>query len=117
VDTSVWVHHFRNGLPALRKLLLEDSVLCHPFVIGEVACGHLKNRTEIIRLLSALPHAKEVDLEEVLHFIEHHQIVGIGMGLIDVHLLASAVLTHVPLWTFDKILARAAQKLHVGYAE
>ena len=115
VDTSIWVHHFRNSLPSLQALLLENAVVCHPFLIGEIACGQLKHRSEILRLMSALPQAKELQHDEVLYFIEQHRLIGLGASFIDMHLLASAVLTHVPLWTLDKVLATASEKLQVHY--
>jgi predicted nucleic acid-binding protein len=115
VDTSIWITHFRDGLPALKRLLLDGDVLCHPFVIGELACGHLKNRSSILSLLSSLPLAQEVEHGEILHFIGRYHLQGQGVGLVDIHLLASAALTHVPLWTMDKKLARQAIKAHLNY--
>jgi predicted nucleic acid-binding protein len=115
VDTSVWIDHLRQGLPSLQKLLLETSVMCHPMVIGELACGNLKNRKEVVNLLTSLPQAEHADLDEVLHFIDSRKLAGQGLSLVDAHLLASAVLAHVPLWTLDKVLAKAAQRLHLHF--
>lgn len=115
VDTSVWVAHFRNGLPALQHLLLDGRVHSHPFVIGELACGHLKNRREILSLLSTLSQTPMAEHHEVLHFIENHRLMGVGLGWIDVHLLASATLGHIPLWTLDRRLAQIALKFHLSY--
>jgi len=104
VDTSVWVEHFRRGNIGLDVLLIEGQAVCHPFVVGELACGNLKNRFQILSLLSALPAALVAEHEEVMQFIETHHLMGKGLGYIDVHLLASAILTGIPLWTLDKRL-------------
>jgi predicted nucleic acid-binding protein len=115
VDTSVWVAHFREGHSGLVELLNNGEVVCHPFVVGELACGNLKNRANIISLLEALPMAFIVGHEEVLAFIENQRVMGKGLGYIDVHLLASALLTGVVLWTLDKKLDKAAEELHCKY--
>jgi predicted nucleic acid-binding protein len=104
VDASVWVDHFRQGNIGLIDLLNEGQVVSHPFIIGELACGNLKNRSQILSLLSTLPTALVVEHEEMMGFIENHRLMGKGLGFIDVHLLASAMLTNVPLWTLDKRL-------------
>ena len=113
VDTSVWIHHFRMGSEQLRSLLAEEQVCCHPFIAGELACGTLRNRHEILSLLRALPQARVSEHEEVLHFLEGRRLHGRGLGWIDVHLLASALLTGCSLWTLDKPLLRAAATLNI----
>ena len=115
VDTSVWVDHLRRGTPALAVLLADGEVACHPFVIGELACGNLRNRSEILALLPSLPSIPEVAHEELLRFIEGHRLMGRGLGLIDVHLLASAQLAAIPLWTLDRRLREAAIGLHAAF--
>ena len=115
VDTSVWVSHFQEGNPQLEALLMKRRVVCHPFIIGELACGNLKNRKEILSLLEALPTATPANHREVLYFIEQHQLMGIGLGYVDVHLLASARLSRIPFWTRDKKLMEAAVKLNASY--
>lgn len=115
VDTSVWVSHFKDGNPQLEALLMKGRVVCHPFIIGELACGNLKNRKEILSLLEALPTTTTADHKEVLYFIEQHQLMGIGLGYVDVHLLASARLSRIPFWTRDKKLTEAAVKLNASY--
>jgi predicted nucleic acid-binding protein len=117
VDTSVWVEHFRRGLPELAGLLNAGAVLCHPFITGELACGHLKNRREVLALLQTLCTGPVAAHEEVLHFIESHRLMGLGLGYIDVHLLASARLVGIPLWTLDHALNRAASRLNMAYHE
>jgi hypothetical protein len=113
VDSSVWVSHLRAGNSALEMLLNDGRVACHPFIIGELACGNLANRTEILSLLQSLPMAKQAEHEEVLQFIESNRLMGEGIGYVDVHLLASAVLTAIPFWTLDKKLRRVALKLGI----
>jgi predicted nucleic acid-binding protein len=93
VDTSVWVYHLRQGNTALEKLLDEGLVMCHQLIIGEIACGNLKNRTQILSLLQLLPGAVQVKHEEVLKFIETKKLMGRGLGYIDMYLAASALLT------------------------
>lgn len=112
VDTSVWVAHLRSGDIGLETLLNDGGVLCHPFVIGELACGNINNRAEIISLLQSLPAAESVGHDEAMAFIESHKLMGKGLGYIDVHLLASAMLSDCWLWTLDKGLGRAAT--HMG---
>ncbi len=115
VDTSVWVEHLRRGLPELAEVLNSGTVLCHPFVVSELACGHLKNRHEILELLQTLCTCPVAAHDEVLHFIELHRLMGLGLGYIDVHLLAAAKLTGTPLWTFDRPLHHGAARLDVAY--
>jgi len=114
-DTSVWVNHLRKGDIQLEELLLNGEVVCHPFVIGELACGNIKNRYEILTLLQSLPETPTIDLAEYLYFIEQNHLSGIGIGFVDVHLLASAKLSGIPLWTKDKRLKETALKLKVFY--
>ncbi|RPJ14646.1 MAG: type II toxin-antitoxin system VapC family toxin [Deltaproteobacteria bacterium] len=115
VDTSVWIEHLRFGHAGLEPLLNAGEVICHPFVIGELACGTLKNRKTILSLLKALPSAVEADHAEVMDFLEKNLLMGRGLGLIDVHLIASALLSGVQLWTLDKKLRQASSKLGIAY--
>jgi hypothetical protein len=115
VDTSVWVSHLREADDGLVRLLNSAEALCHPFVVGELACGNLRNRKAVISLLQALPMAHKVEHEEILAFIETREVMGKGLGYIDVHLLASALLTGVALWTLDRRLDKAAKELHCRY--
>ena len=101
----------RHGGVGLDTLLTEGQVLCHPFIVGELACGNLRRRSEILTHLQALPQAIPAKHEEVLQFIEHHGLMGKGLGYVDVHLLASARLTRAALWTLDKKLHDMAGKL------
>ena len=115
VDTSIWVTHLRRGSRHLEELLLDAKVVCHPFVVGELACGNLKNRDEFLSLLQSLPMAPTVVLDELLYFIERHRLMGKGIGFVDANLLASANLSGIPLWTFDKRLRSAATGLELAY--
>jgi predicted nucleic acid-binding protein len=105
VDTSVWVDHFRNGNERLSHLLLDQQVVTHPMIVGELACGSLQNRKEILQLLDNLPHVTQASHDEVLHMIEERKLMGTGIGYVDAHLLASVLLTPgAKLWTLDRKL-------------
>jgi predicted nucleic acid-binding protein len=113
VDTSVWIEHFRAGNDRLKGLLLDEQVLCHPFVVGELACGTLQKRDGILSMLKALPEAHLLEHKEVTSFIEAQHLYGHGIGWVDVHLLGSTLLTRCAIWSFDKPLRRAAAALNV----
>jgi len=118
VDTSIWVDHLRKGDDALVRELENTTVLSHPFVVGELALGKLSGRTEILSLLSRLPQATAASNSEVLHLIESKQLMGCGIGLVDAHLLASALLNHsTKLWTRDKRLKSAAVTLGLAHEQ
>lgn len=114
VDTSGWVEHLRHGSSRLVALLNADQVFCHPFVLGELACGHLQKRAEILGLLEALPVAQLAEHREAIHLVESARLYGLGLGWVDVHLLASAMLTGCGFWTLDKPLNHIAQSLKIG---
>jgi predicted nucleic acid-binding protein len=116
VDTSIWVDHFRAGIKHLEKLLLDAEVACHDFIIGELACGNLKNRYEILVLLQSLPSSPTVDHQEFLYFIDKHCLMGHGIGFVDIHLLASAQIADVPIWTADNRLKAAAKDMNLNYS-
>ncbi|MBM3267492.1 MAG: PIN domain-containing protein [Candidatus Sericytochromatia bacterium] len=116
VDTSVWIDHFRGGNEALVTLLGRTLVLAHPFVVGELACGNLRDRTELLRLLQQLPRAEVARDTEVLQFIEGKRLMGRGIGYVDAHLLAAVALAgSARLWTRDQRLARVARDLGLAY--
>ncbi|MBZ0134159.1 MAG: type II toxin-antitoxin system VapC family toxin [Rhodocyclaceae bacterium] len=117
VDTSIWGDHLRSGDAHLAGLLERDAVASHEFVIGEIACGNLRKRKEVLGALSMLPRCEAASHDEVLFFIERHKLMGCGIGYIDACLLASAALSSARLWTRDKRLADIAEKLGCGYAE
>lgn len=117
-DTSVWVDHFRKGDPELVDLLERSAIVMHPFVVGEIACGSLRDRKPILELLQDLPTAVVAHDDEVLHFIERKALHDKGIGYVDAHLLASVALTvGTSLWTRDLKLRRAAVALGCAYPE
>ena len=116
VDTSIWILHLRSVGSGLGSLLSEGTVMCHPFIIGELACGRIANRSEILSLLGALPMPLVAEPSEVLSFIENHHLMGRGIGFVDANLLASAAITGVPMWTSDRKLRTIAKELGLGYA-
>jgi predicted nucleic acid-binding protein len=95
-------------------MLLDGEVLSHPYVVGELACGFLTRRAEILTLLDTLPKVGVAEHAEVLRLVDAQRLYGRGLGWIDMHLLAAAVLSHTPLWTLDKTLARSAVAMGVG---
>ena len=116
VDTSVWVEHLRSGNAMLAGELGAGRVLAHPFVIGELACGTLRNRREVLDLLGRLPSVPTATHAEALGFLERRALMGRGIGFIDVHLLASAALAApARLWTRDRRLAAVAVELNLAY--
>jgi predicted nucleic acid-binding protein len=116
-DTSVWIDHFQSRDDELEQALTEGDVLIHPFVLGELACGNLKNRAEILDLLRQLPPAREATDEETLTFIDRRRLMGRGIGYVDAHLLAAALLTKsARLWTRDRRLAAVALDLGIGFS-
>ena len=118
VDTSVWIDHLRKGSPALATALEQDRVLMYPFVLGELACGNLRNRREVLRLLRDLPAAPTATHPEALDFIVRRALMGRGIGSIDVHVLASATLAApARLWTRDRRLAAVAAELDLAFTE
>ncbi len=116
VDTSLWIDHLHRSQPALVDALEHEEVLTHPFIRGELACGTLTRRRTVLDLLAALPAAAVASDDEVLELIEKRRLMGKGLGYVDVHLLASALLTaDVRLWTNDKRLDAVAIELRVSH--
>ncbi|MGH8133085.1 MAG: type II toxin-antitoxin system VapC family toxin [Steroidobacteraceae bacterium] len=117
IDTSVWIDHLRRRNAPLVGLLEQARVWTHAFVIGELACGNLARRGEVLTSLAALPHVPVVPHGEVLAFIDARRLAGRGLGWIDVHLLAAATLARIPFWTLDKRLASVAAEFHLQVGE
>ncbi|MGS0756010.1 type II toxin-antitoxin system VapC family toxin [Roseateles sp. GG27B] len=121
VDTSVWIDHFRNGNAALVDLLGLDRALTHPMVILEIACGtplvsSQAPRVQTLNNLGLLQTCNQASLTEVMEFIEHNKLYGLGCGLVDMALMASALITPgTELWTLDKRLAELAARFGVAY--
>ncbi len=116
VDTSVWIDHLRAGDATLARLLERGAVLAHPWVVGELALGQLRQRGEVIALLSSLPQATVATPPEVLRLIEHHELYGIGIGYVDAQLLAATKLTDdTTLWSEDRRLGAASSRLGCAF--
>ena len=116
VDTSVWIDHFRAGVGALTALLNNNCVLTHPFVLGEIACGNLRDRRPTLQLLSNLPGAPKATDAEVMAFVESNSLLGKGIGFVDAHLLAAVALAaDATIWTNDRRLGKATEKLRLAY--
>ncbi len=113
-DTSVWVDHLRRRNPTFARLLEEEQILIHPFVIGELALGDLQPRSRILGYFYDLPQSKLASFQEVLHFIDLHRLSRSGIGYVDAHLLAATQLTAgTTFWTSDKRLYRVADRLRL----
>ena len=118
VDTSVWIDHLHRTIPALVDALESQSILIHPLVIGELACGRLTKRDEVLHLLATLPSSLVATDTEALELIERHRLMGKGIGYFDVHLLAAVMLVDGSrLWTRDKRLAEIAGRLRCAFEE
>lgn len=117
VDTSVWIDHLRSGDDRLTTLLNNNQVLMHPFVLGELACGNLRQRADVLSLLKHLPQATVASDQEVLFYIEQHELMGCGIGYVDAHLMAAVALDdRALLWTRDKRLDALATEQGFAYA-
>lgn len=114
-DTSVWVDHIREAHPVLNRLLADRTILIHPDVIGEIACGNLARRGATLAALRSPPWATVASNDDVLTLLEQQRLWGRGLGWIDVHLLASAILSGSRLWTRDARLAAAATELGANF--
>jgi predicted nucleic acid-binding protein len=120
VDTSIWIDHFSRVNSQLQALLALNQVLVHPYIIGELACGNLKPRDEILNMLSMLPTPRVASDHEALYFVEANQFYGQGIGYMDAHLLASVALERTAtlwttLWTRDKRLQGLAQRIQLDF--
>lgn len=115
VDTSVWIDHFHHSDEELKELLLSNQVCTHPFILSELSCGNIRNRKEVLSLLRTLKNIEVVLEEEVFVLIEERKLFGKGLGFIDIHLLASALIHKVPIWTRDKSLGLVAGQLGIRY--
>jgi predicted nucleic acid-binding protein len=114
-DTSIWIDHFRNTNVELGNLLGRRNILLHPFVLGELALGHVPDLGMMIDDFRDLPRAPVADAEEVLELIARDRLFGTGIGYVDAHMLASALLNpNVRLWTRDKRLHAVAARLCVA---
>jgi hypothetical protein len=115
VDSSVWIDHFRKADPRLEALLIRELVSLHSFVLGELACGNLTNRSAALSKLRLLPTASRANVEDVHHLLESRRLWGRGLGWIDLHLLTSALIDRCRLWTNDRALGSVAASLGIGF--
>ncbi len=115
VDTSIWIDHLRLAKGPLTSLLQTDLVCTHACIIGELACGNLDNRQELLQMLQALPRLAAATDDEVLYFIGRHKIMGRGIGYIDTHLLAATAIHSALILTRDKRLQGIAEELGLAY--
>lgn len=113
-DTSLWVEHFRRGLPSFAAALRDGRISIHPVVLGELASGNLANRLQTLTLLKNLPRTKALSAEECLAFIESHGLYGKGIGWNDLQLLAAAHVSGHRLWFLDQRLQVAAYGMGVA---
>lgn len=114
-DSSVWIDHIRYGIREMELLLKDKLMAVHPFVIGELACGNLPNRRQFLNDLATLAHTPVVPHAETLAFVDSHKLSGLGMGWMDVNLLASSLVAGSHLWTRDKALHKAAERLKIAF--
>jgi len=115
VDTSVWIDHFRRKNRTLIELLYNGRVAGHPFITGELSCGSLNNREEIITLIRQLPQLDLISIDEFIYFINSNSLYSRGIGFVDINLIASALIGKTMLWTLDKKLKLIAEELNISY--
>jgi predicted nucleic acid-binding protein len=115
VDTSIWIDHFNRTDQTLLQLLEADMVALHPFIIGELVCGHLKDRSDVLGLLNDLPCISRITDEEFFIFVEKNHLYGMGLGFVDIHVLASTLMAQYRVYTRDKDLLAAAATLKVAF--
>lgn len=113
-DANIWIDHFRSPSPEFKRLLLNESIVIHPYVIGELACGSLHKRKSLITNLHKIPKTHTASLADTMNLIEHHKLFSKGIGLVDAMLLASTLITpNTKIWTSDKSLAQIAKSLKI----
>jgi predicted nucleic acid-binding protein len=118
IDSSIWMDHFRQKNSELIDLARGKAILCHPFVVGEIAMSSFAQREIILSDLSDLPQAIVAFDDDVQKFVTRHKLFSLGIGYIDAHLLVSAQLTPgTHFWTKDKRLLAAAEKLGLAMTE
>jgi predicted nucleic acid-binding protein len=115
VDSSIWLDHLRYGLRELDLLLEQLIASTHPFVVGELACGNLRDRSAFLAHLNSLPQSPVLSQGEALRLIEIQRLAGSGLNWVDVHLLGSAMVSGANLWTRDMALYRVAERLGIAF--
>jgi len=111
VDTSIWIDSFRTSNADLAELLRNYQVVTHSMVIGELACGNLKNRAAFMNSLGVLPRLESAEHEPVLEWISNENLFGIGLGWVDLNLLYACRQTQTRLLTADRRLLEVATQL------
>ncbi len=114
-DTSIWIQHFRKTDDLLVKLLKRDLVCVHPMIVGELACGNLPQRQRFLQNMDSLPTTIDVSVDEAMHFLEAKYLYGKGLGWVDIHILCSAFMTDVKVYTHDKSLQSCARSLKLHF--
>jgi predicted nucleic acid-binding protein len=115
VDSSIWINHLHRSAPVLESLLLAGEVITHPAIIGELACGSLKNRERFLTSLQHLSRLPQAEFKDVLDLIESQQLWGKGLGWMDAQLLAAALQSGVTIWTKDRALHLAAVRSQLAF--
>ena len=115
VDTSVWIDFLHKGNSDMEELLMRGNVATHELIIGELSCGNIKNRESFLEMINKLPIVESVLFNELIFFIDKHKLYGKGLGFIDCHILASAYLHNIKLWTKDKKLNQLAGELSIQF--
>ena len=116
VDTACWIDHLHRPNDRLGQLLAWEQVLLHPFVFGEISCGQTHQRESTLRALRELDLAPVAEDKAVMELVETRQLFGVGLGFVDAHLLASAMIAECALMTRDRALLRAAERIGVSTA-
>lgn len=117
VDSSVWISHLKTANKQLVSLLQDNTVLIHPFILGELSLGSMKNRDEFLSLIDLLPSCIESNNRETLQFVNTHKLFGQGIGWIDANLLVSCFKSKSKIWTLDKSLQKIASRFHLSFTE
>lgn len=114
-DTSIWVDYLRSANPEMEQRLADGRIVIHPFIVADIALGSLRNRRKVMNGMEALLEVRVAQLSEVRHMIEAHSLYSKGIGLTDVHLIASCLLTPgTQLWTRDSAMEKTARGLGIG---
>ena len=116
VDSSIWIDHINGVSDGMHDLLMNTRVVMHPLVLGEIAMGSIRNRTQVLDDASDLPHVRQVPHQDVYHMIERFNLSGTGIGFVDAHLLAAVRASgDLRLWARDKRLMKQATRLEIAY--
>lgn len=116
VDTAVWSQHFKHNSEDLQRLLLTNRVRMHPMILGEIACGTPPSRATTLSHFALLPTVATATNQEVMDFLDRHQLYSKGCGWVDFHLLVSVLISeNTAFWTRDKRLRTLAKQFKVAF--